>query len=94
MRGCKQCPAFGKCTVTYRGSACAALRSTYGEENDPEIITNADHIRSMTDEELAESITQLLYESLKASKCDCNLANDYKKQLLNWLQQQYKEDAE
>ena len=53
MKGCKQCPAFPKCTVTYRGSACAALLSTYGIENNPEITTNADRIRAMSDEELA-----------------------------------------
>ena len=53
MKGCKQCPAFAKCTVQYRGSGCAALRSTYGVETDPEIITNADRIRAMSDEELA-----------------------------------------
>lgn len=54
MKGCKNCPAYAKCTITYRGSACAALRGTYGLDNDPEIITNADIIRSMGDEELAE----------------------------------------
>lgn len=53
MKGCKNCPAYAKCTVTYRGSACAALRSTYGIDTDPEIITNADRIRAMSDEELA-----------------------------------------
>lgn len=37
MKGCKNCPAFAKCTLTYRGSGCAALRSTYGVETDPEI---------------------------------------------------------
>ena len=54
MKGCKNCPAYAKCTVTYRGSACAVLRSTYGIDTDPEIITNADRIRDMSDEELAE----------------------------------------
>ena len=54
MKGCKNCPAYAKCTVTYRGSACAALRGTYGLGSDPEIITNADRIRSMSDEELAK----------------------------------------
>lgn len=40
MNGCRKCPAFDKCTVyEYRGSQCAALRSTYGIESDPEIIT-------------------------------------------------------
>ena len=59
MKGCKDCPAYAKCTVTYRGSACAALRGTYGIDSDPEIITNADHIRAMSDEELSEFISRI-----------------------------------
>ena len=61
MKGCKDCPAFAKCTVTYRGSACAALRGTYGIDSDPEIITNADRIRRMSDEELAEFLAEEQY---------------------------------
>ena len=57
MKGCKNCPAYAKCTVTYRGSTCAALRGTYGIDSDPEIITNADRIRAMSDEELAEFLS-------------------------------------
>lgn len=59
MKGCKNCPAYAKCTVTYRGSACAALRGTYGIDSDPEIVTNADRIRSMSDEELSEFISRI-----------------------------------
>lgn len=59
MKGCKNCPAYAKCTVTYRGSSCAALRSTYGIDSDPEIITNADRIRAMSDEELSEFISRI-----------------------------------
>ena len=59
MKGCKNCPAYAKCTVTYRGSSCAALRSTYGIDSDPELITNADKIRAMSDEELAEFISRI-----------------------------------
>lgn len=59
MKGCKNCPAYAKCTVTYRGSSCAALRSTYGIDSDPELITNADRIRDMSDEELAEFISRI-----------------------------------
>ena len=59
MKGCKNCPAYAKCTVTYRGSACAALRSTYGIDTDPEIITNADRIRAMSDKELSEFISRI-----------------------------------
>lgn len=53
MNGCNQCHAYEKCTVSYRGSACAALRRTYGLDTDPEIVTNADRIRAMSDENLA-----------------------------------------
>ena len=66
MKGCKNCPAYAKCTVTYRGSACAALRSTYGIDTDPEIITNADRIRAMDDEQLAK----LFYSVYKRSCID------------------------
>lgn len=59
MKGCKNCPAYAKCTATYRGSECAALRGTYGIDSDPEIITNAEYIRAMSDRELAEYIFDL-----------------------------------
>lgn len=68
MKGCKNCPAFAKCTVTYRGSGCAALRSTYGVETDPEIITNADRIRAMDDVEFCRQLKEMrdrkLYSAL------------------------------
>ena len=59
MKGCKNCPAYAKCIVTYRGPACAALRATYGIDSDPEIVTNADRIRAMSNEELAEFISRI-----------------------------------
>lgn len=80
MKGCKNCPAYAKCTITYRGSACAALRGTYGLDNDPEIITNADRIRAMSDEEMAQFIFELYEQPLE---------NGY----LKWLQQPVEEDA-
>lgn len=49
--GCKNCPAFAKCTETYRGPGCDALRHNYGIDSDPQ--TNADRIRDMSTEELA-----------------------------------------
>ncbi len=61
MKGCKNCPAYAKCMVTYRGSACAALRGTYGLDDDPEFTTNADRIRAMSDKELAGFIEELAY---------------------------------
>lgn len=106
MKGCKNCPAYAKCTVTYRGSACAALRGTYGIDSDPEIITNADRIRAMSDEELAEFINRCT--SVEGAprfcrnlpECDADLETDTliplercSACLLHWLKQPAKEDA-
>lgn len=56
--------------------------------------TNADHIRSMSDEELAKFIPNWSYTD--ACKCgehyvDCN--NECEKCVAEWLQQPYKEDT-
>ena len=99
MKGCKDCPAFAKCTVTYRGSACAALRGTYGLDSDPEIITNADRIRTMSDEELAEELV-IEIEGLFPSLVYVPLAtgNIYisrdkaEKEMLEYLQQPAEEE--
>ena len=77
MNGCNNCPAFAKCTVIYRGSACAALRSTYGLDSDPEIITNADRIRAMPDEELCALFVN--------TERFANLMNVSYADMLNWL---------
>ena len=96
MKGCKNCPAYAKCTVTYRGSACSALRSTYGIDTDPEIITNADRIRAMSDEELAEWLACPIckYASCKKT-CPVILpsADPREMQILGWLQQTAEEDT-
>ena len=52
--GCKNCPVKPCETMNYRGSACAAQRAKFGL-GDPK--TNADRIRAMTDDELAEFIS-------------------------------------
>ena len=58
------------------------------------IKTNADHIRSMTDEELARFIPNWSYTD--ACKCgehyvDCN--NECEKCVAEWLKQPYKEET-
>lgn len=83
MKGCKNCPAFAKCTVTYRGSGCAALRSTYGVETGPEIITNADRIREMDDNELSEFLSTKLNDDFY----ECPDLT------LQWLQQPAEEEV-
>lgn len=90
MNGCKNCPAFGKCTVTYRGSACAARRSTYGIYDDPEIITNADRIRAMSDEELANLLTDFSNNAGWASETGRQICYEQNQQ---WLQQPAKEET-
>ena len=97
MKGCKNCPAYAKCTVTYRGSACSALRSTYGIDTDPEIITNADRIRDMSDEELANTMysNPIFIVCDAVCKGDCaaiDTLNDTKEDackrtILEWLRQ-------
>lgn len=96
MKGCKNCPAYAKCTVTYRGSSCAALRSTYGIDSDPELITNADKIRAMSDEELAEFLAeeQLRIANIVFQTVGYGLEKQaiYARRL-DWLQQLAEEDT-
>ena len=49
--GCRNCPVKPCHTLHYRGSTCAAQRAKFGL-GDPQ--TNADRIRAMSDEELAD----------------------------------------
>lgn len=61
---------------------------------DPVPMTNADHIRAMSDEELAKFIPNWSYTD--ACKCgehyvDCN--NECEKCVVEWLQQPYKEEV-
>lgn len=87
MNGCNKCPAYEKCTVSYRGSACAALRRTYGLDTGPEIVTNADRIRAMSDEELACFLAYSWATSARAWQ------KDYW-DTLNWLQNEEKDGNE
>lgn len=87
MNGCNQCPAHAKCTVSYRGSACAALRSTYGLETEPKVVTNADRIRAMSDEELAYFLAYLWATSARAWQKDYG-------ETLSWLQKEEKDGNE
>lgn len=98
MKGCKKCPAFAKCTVTYRSSGCEALRWTYGIDTDPEIITNADRIREMSDEELCGTIYTMqkalcihFAKALGFPIEELKFEEDAP-DILEWLQQPAKED--
>lgn len=102
MKGCKNCPAYAKCTVTYRGSACAALRGTYGIDSDPEIVTNADRIRAASDEELARYLSAITYGAVRGVYEKLGIHNNdnaeefiekFKPTILEMLQMPAKDDT-
>ncbi len=77
--------------ATYREWLCKDCMNDLGWEYTPK--TNADHIRSMTDEELARMLwkTGRNYRVLR-----CDPVVDFKEQtaaLIEWLKQPYKEDT-
>ena len=72
--GCKNCPVK-PCETLYRGSICLSRRHKLGL-GDP--MTNADRIRSMSDEELAEFLS--------------DLADDGNLRIREWLQQPAEEN--
>jgi hypothetical protein len=84
--GCRNCPVKPCETMHYRGSACSAQRAKFGL-GDP--MTNADRIRSMTDEGLAKWLDSLRYGfgcelcANVAEKCDENCVEHF----VEWLQQ-------
>lgn len=94
--GCKNCPVSPCHTLYYRGSYCCEQRAKHGL-GDP--MTNADRIRSMTDEELAELLANETYRI--AEHCFDAFGYGLEKQViyakrLEWLQQPVekpKEDA-
>lgn len=76
------CALFGDC--------CAAFEA----QRKSRVVTNADHIRSMTDEELAKILSTAC---LGCPVVGCKLHNyasyGCEKAFENWLKQTYKEDV-
>ena len=92
MNGCKTCPAYGECTVTYRGPFCAVLRRTYGLDDDPEIVTNADRIRAMSDEELADEFMRFFTAVMHTNTDDdWSFTDDFRDELLEDLRRPVKD---
>ncbi len=89
--GCKNCPVSPCNTLYYRGSCCREQRAKHGL-GDP--MTNADRIRSMTDEELAKILGD---KCIRPPTSECAKAcGDCVACWLEWLQQsveRLKEDA-
>ena len=79
--GCKNCPVK-PCETLYRGSICLSRRHKLGL-GDP--MTNADRIRSMSDEELAELIDRETDSCAPTGDCE-KMSRDCKACWLDWLQ--------
>ena len=82
--GCKTCAVYPNCVAEYRGSTCKAIRGEFGL-GDPK--TNADHIRSMTDEELAEFLCDATYKENEQGYPIMRTVN--KVRWRKWLKQPY-----
>ena len=90
--GCKNCPVKPCHTLHYRGSYCAEQRAKHSL-GDP--MTNADRIRAMRDEELADWLarTQIanVSEALEVAKIpyeqEDGIKDEVAKECLEWLQQ-------
>jgi hypothetical protein len=91
---------FGKddfCDDTSGCLNCDFYNCSGGEEREA-IDTNADHIRAMTDEELAAFLMELMFKTPCFGEGvfpyhPCPQDQDCKKCGVNWLKQPYKEDA-
>ena len=81
---CYNCGGHGFITATYENGQTSAICPVCGGIGTHEIqMTNADHIRSMSDEELAECLFQIGYDN----------GWGLKEYALEWLQQPAEEDA-
>jgi hypothetical protein len=81
--GCKNCPVKPCGTTSYRGSWCAAARAKFGLGD---LQTNADRIRAMSDEELAEFIcSRCHFQDIDNTMCGAIISCDGN--CLEWLKQ-------
>ena len=80
---CYNCGGHGFITTTYENGQTSAICPVCGEIGSHEIqMTNADRIRSMSDEELAEFLYQVGYDN----------GWGLEEYALEWLQQPAEED--
>ena len=82
--GCKTCPEVS-CDCVYRGSICKERRAEHGL-GDP--MTNADRIRAMSDEELADVVANGVGCVRKAPHC---MDDDCTPCIFKWLKQPVEE---
>ena len=85
---CDRCEEYARCVWNYDSNSCRRIRTV-----EP---TNADRIRSMTDEELAEFLYNVWEEQDTFSKEVCERCGDtdigcQPNCWLNWLRQEVKD---
>ena len=89
---CYNCGGHGFITTTYENGQTSAICPVCGGIGSHEIqMTNADRIRSMTDEELAEAIISIPMCVGTDDDKDCE-KDGCKDCFLNWLQMPAEED--
>ena len=89
---CYNCGGHGFITATYENGQTSAICPVCGGIGTHEIqMTNADRIRSMTDEELAEAIISIPMCVGTDDDKDCE-KDGCKDCFLNWLQMPAEED--
>lgn len=90
MKMCDRCPGAGGCLLNYNGKACQNWRA----KNAPDVVyTNADRIRTMSDEELADlMMVELPCDFLLGTACD--IYENCKECILDWLRQPAEEKHE
>lgn len=103
MKYCKDCVGFDECKTTGRTVEFAVDDGVCIDFDERKPQTNADHIRSMSDEELAdllctadwcETCDQMREEgTCKAMELDGPLSKHCVSAALRWLRQPYKEEA-
>ena len=98
MSKCLNCKKYEDCST---GSGCTWPCGAY-VARDIDVLTNADHIRSMTDEELAMefakasmsgAIKSLGYDGIQGT-IKRAIENDLARQWLYWLKQPYREETD
>ena len=89
---CYNCGGHGFITATYESGQTSAICPVCGGIGTHEIqMTNADRIRAMSDEELAELIDRETDSCAPTGDCE-KMSRDCKACWLEWLQQPVEED--
>ncbi len=84
MKLCDRCPGAGNCLLNYLGKACCNWR----KKNAPDVVlTNADRIRAMSDEELAVFLNEPFCDKRTHEECTVSYCGICHQCVLDWLQQ-------